>query len=454
MLGLGWLTLRQVQESLDHGRLEEAHRLLGMPEVQGHKGTAPLIRQLAEMFVGRAAQHLRHENLTAAWNDLRKAEQLGGSGSDTDRLRQEVTKRGLAEAQKLLDAGEPSRAAEAVAQLKHETTPVADVQLVEEVSKGWCLARDLATRGEYALALETVERVHRLLPRSVIPLERFRYELRERRPVFADLLVKLHEAVDQHRWRDVISLSDQALGLAPQHGETRKARARAWKAVEPAPTPGAALQDEPTISKRFLLWIDGAGGFLVCLGSRVTLGQAAPDGHAEVPMFADIARAHATITRDSEGYILEAVRPVQVNGQPTDKALLQPGDRITLGNCCQLQFRQPVPVSATARLDLVSGHRLPLAVDGVILMADMLMLGPTDQAHVTIPELEKPVILFRQKDGLGVRHAGTFTVDGQACKERGALGPTAKVRGDDIAFAVEPVIGRIQNSEFRIQNSE
>jgi hypothetical protein len=30
-------------------------------------------------------------------------------------------------------------------------------------------------------------------------------------------------------------------------------------------------------------------------------------------------------------------------------------------------------------------------------------------------------------------------VDGQNCKERGTLGPASKVRGDDIAFAVETV---------------
>jgi hypothetical protein len=163
----------------------------------------------------------------------------------------------------------------------------------------------------------------------------------------------------------------------------------------------------------------------------------------DVPLFADISRTHAALTRDSEGYLLEAVRAVQVNGQPTEKALLQPGDRITLGSCCQFQFRQPVPVSATARLDLVSGHRLPLTVDGVILMADTLVLGPGSQAHVTIPDLQQPVILFRQKGGLGVRCSGNLTVDGQSCRERGVLGPASQVRGDDFAFAVETLGAKI-----------
>jgi hypothetical protein len=130
---------------------------------------------------------------------------------------------------------------------------------------------------------------------------------------------------------------------------------------------------------------------------------------------------------------------VLVNGQGAEKCLLEPGDRITLGSSCQLQFSQPVPVSTSARLDLVSGHRLPLTVDAIILMADTLVLGAGAQAHVTVPDLAQSVILFRQKEGIGVRCARGLTIDGQACAERGTLGLTSRVRGDDFAFAVEPV---------------
>ena len=40
---------------------------------------------------------------------------------------------------------------------------------------------------------------------------------------------------------------------------------------------------------------------------------------------------------------------------------------------------------------------------------------------------------------MAVRHSGNLTVDGQTCKERGVLGPSSRVTGDDFAFAVEPV---------------
>src|SRR5687767_194677 len=113
----------------------------------------------------------------------------------------------------------------------------------------------------------------------------------------------------------------------------------------------------PQPSPRLLLWIDGVGGFLVCLGQRLKLGQVNLDAMPDVPLLADISRHHATLQRDPEGYFLEAVRTVQVNGQPVERGFLRHDDRLTLGKACQLLFRQPVPVSASARLDVVSGHR-------------------------------------------------------------------------------------------------
>jgi hypothetical protein len=443
MLGIGWLTLRQAQEALQSGRLEEAQRLLSLPETQGHKGSSQLWQQLAQGYTERGRQNLKHDEVEAAWKDLLQAEKTGACDSGAARLRQELTRLGLAEARKLLEAGEPGRAVEALAPLNKGSARQADVQLMEEAAKGWNLARDLAARGEFALAQETVERVRPLLPGPPQALERFRNDLHERGRTFAALLVQLHEAADHQQWREVVQLSEQVLAQAPQHAEARKARSRAWRAIEPVAATRARTAEEPDVRKRFLLWVDGVGGYLVCLATRVTLGQAAPDAYVDVPLFADVSRTHAALTRDPEGYLLEALRPIQVNGRPTEKALLQPGDQITLGTRCQFQFRQPVPVSATARLDLTSGHRLPLAVDGVLLMADTLVLGPNSHAHVTIGHLEQPVVLFRQKDGLGIRYTGSFTVDGLPCRERATIGSSARVTGDEFSFAVEPVGARM-----------
>ena len=79
----------------------------------------------------------------------------------------------------------------------------------------------------------------------------------------------------------------------------------------------------------FYLWIDGVGGYLVCLNNRITLGQATPDAAVDVPLLADVSRLHATLTRDPEGYLLHALRPARVNGRTVGKGVAsqwRPGD--------------------------------------------------------------------------------------------------------------------------------
>jgi hypothetical protein len=187
----------------------------------------------------------------------------------------------------------------------------------------------------------------------------------------------------------------------------------------------------------FALWIDGVGGYLVCLSHRVTLGQALTENPVDIALIADVSRHHATIQRDPEGYFLEAVRKVQMNGKKIDKALLRSTDRITLGNSCQLQFWQPVPVSTSARLDIVSGHRFAEPVQAAILMADTLVIGPSTQSHIQVPDMTQPLILFRTKSGLAARWPGEMQIAGKTVRDRGPLEPGTTLATDQISLALE-----------------
>ena len=192
-------------------------------------------------------------------------------------------------------------------------------------------------------------------------------------------------------------------------------------------------------ASQYLLWVDGVGGYLVCLSHRVTLGQASPPATVDIPILADVSRHHATIQRDPEGYFLEAVRKVQVNGQAVEKVFLRSADRVTLGGSCQMQFWQPVPVSTSARLDLVSGHRFLHPVNAVVLMADTLVIGPGGQAHVPAPDMTQPLIVFRNKGKLAVRWPGRLQIDGQNHSEKGPLEPGSTIVTDQITLALEAV---------------
>jgi hypothetical protein len=189
---------------------------------------------------------------------------------------------------------------------------------------------------------------------------------------------------------------------------------------------------------RFLLWVDAVGGFLVCLDDQVVLGRAGPDSHADVPLMGDLSRNHATLVRNSESYVLRAHHPSFVNGKPVaDQAVLRDGDVIRLGSTVELEFRQPSPMSATARLSILSRHRLPVAVDGVLLMAETCIVSSALQAHISAPALDNPVVLYRQAGVLWCRAAGAFDVDGRTCASRAPLTLQSSVLGDGFSFSLE-----------------
>ncbi len=452
MFGLAWLAIRQVREALHQGRLDEAHRVLTQPSLRDHRAAGELLAQLVRALVNRGEGQLKLDDVEGAWRDLLLAEQLQTTDKGVLRLRQVLLRLGIAEARALLEAGDPRRAEEAIARLRERRARSAELQVLDEAARDWQQAAAWAERGEYALALDTVERVRRRWLHRPETFEHFVDNLERDRKLFPGLLMELHEATDAGRWRDAIERAEQVLTLAPHHTEARKARTRAWKAIEPVtialPSPAPSSNGETlacdNLPPRFLLWIDGVGGYLVCMGARLTFGQAIHDGHVDIPLVADVSRLHASLTRDAEGYVLEAVRPIQVNGRDTTRALLQTGDRITMGASCQLQFRLPTPMSLSGRLDLVSGHRLPLSVDGILLMADTLILGDGPQTHVNVPDLKQSLVLFRKKDSLGIRHGGKLLVNGRKSDERSMLGDLhATVSGENISFAIEPVAARL-----------
>jgi hypothetical protein len=454
MFGTAWLTLKQIREALNTGQLEEASRLLAQNGVRGHKRAFELQQQVVKGFLDRAERHLRAEAVPAAWEDLRLAELLAPHEPAVERFRQTLLRLGMAEVRAALEAGRPGRAAEAIARLRDRGAKTQEIHPLDEAARNWLLAREAADAGEFVLALQNVERIRKILPPPTTGLDDYRNQLVLRHEAFQKAILNLHDALEGRRWREVVQSADAVMTVAPQSADARKARAEAWKAIEPDTTqPGTPVLSSPGTAapikdskagdpRRLLLWIDGVGGYLICLTGRITLGQASGEAPVDVPLLADVSRMHATISRDTEGYLIEAARPVLVNGQPQTRAPLLPGDRVTLGASCQFLFQKPVPISATAKLEMVSGHRLPLSVSAVLLMADSLVLGPGPQAHVSIPDRNENIVLFRHADGIGIRCPGDFTIDGKRCKDRGLMGLQATAQGADFAMSIEPA-GRI-----------
>ena len=193
-------------------------------------------------------------------------------------------------------------------------------------------------------------------------------------------------------------------------------------------------------NSRSLLWVDAVGGFLVCTGDDVVLGQPVPGSDVDIPIRGDLSRRHAVIHRDGEGYLIEPVRLVAVNSRPiTRVTTLHDGDLVKLGDSVELRFRRPHPLSHTARLDFVSFHRTQPATDGVLLLSDSCILGPNDACHVVCPRWSHEVVIYRHGDGLACRSPKGLKIDGIEHRGRGPLAERSQVGGSDWSFSVEPV---------------
>ena len=192
-------------------------------------------------------------------------------------------------------------------------------------------------------------------------------------------------------------------------------------------------------ASRFLLWVDAVGGFLVCTGDVVRLGQAIPGSDVELPLQADVSRLHATIRRDAGGYVLEAHRDVRVNERPIDGATsMSDGCLVEFGKV-QMRFSQPHPLSATARLDLVSHHQTRPSTTAVLLMAETCVLGPDSRSHVVCRQWTDEVVLARQERELLCRASGAFEIGGVRHEKRGLATPNCRVVGENFSLSLEQI---------------
>lgn len=201
---------------------------------------------------------------------------------------------------------------------------------------------------------------------------------------------------------------------------------------------------------RFLLWIDSVGGYLVCLGDVVTLGQPGCGPDVDVPILGDVSRRHARIRRDGEGYLIEAMREVRVDGRRVETvSSLVDGNTIDLGQGVRMVFRRPNALSATARLDFASRHHTEPRTDAVLLMADACVLGPKRHSHVVCPDWPRELILYRHQGRLYCRTAGGMEIDGVRYVDRGGpLAPNCQIVCERFSLGLEAFGGNTRRSGF------
>lgn len=455
--------LRQAEDAVARGQLDEASRILAQGELRLFQPSRQLQAELAQKLAQRGRERATRGETQAGWRDWETAVSLGAAAQSVEQLEAALVEQSLAEAAGYLAASQPQLALTrldelgrrrgelpAARKLRHAAGKVEAALASERQGK----FTDAELHWESAMALEP----------QLTTLTTRRDAARRNAAQWRGLSHKLHEllaAAEPRRWNEVLTLADEMLALAPEDAPARDARRRAWAAVGtplpdsaapprravPPPLPGAApkpvaasLATQP--GERCLLWVDAVGGYLVCWGDTVVIGQPSSQHPVDVPILADLSTRHAVIRRSGEGYVLEPVRAARVDGRPAEgPVMLTDGSTIELGEAVKLRFRRPHALSATARLEFLSRHRTQPPTDGVLLAAESLVLGPSTQSHVVCPSWSNDAVLFRSQGRLHCRMAGALEIDGKLYEGAGPLTPTSRVVNDEAAFSLEPWTG-------------
>ncbi len=462
------LKLREAEEAYRAGRFQDAGKLLKDHELNGFLPAQQLLAKVADQLAHRGRNQLARGESRAGWQDLEMAMHWGANQELLGAAREDFVRHVLEESESLIAAGEPTTALDRLRELDRHHAANADVRALKQVAQKMEGADRLARSGKFAEAEQMIAGAVALRPGSGA-LTAARQACLAKGAECRKQLEDLHAAMLAEQWTKVLSTSEAILALAPAHEQARDARRRAWQAVgigvASAPvsprraTPTAfaearypreirmasvedfsAASENDGSDERFVLWVDGVGGFLVCTADTVTLGQPGPGANTDIAILGDLSRNHAKIRRGGEGYLLEPVREVIVNGRPVSApTTLTDGALIDLGGGVKLRFRRPHALSATARLEFLSRHRTVPAVDAVLLMSDSCVLGPGPNSHVVCRDWKQDVVLSRHDGQLYCRTKGRLEVNGVCCEGRSPVERNAQIAGDDFSLSLEQV---------------
>jgi hypothetical protein len=458
--------LREAQIALDQGRLEEAGRILTTDDLPTYLPAQQMLALVNNRLAKRSAEQAEAGDFATAWRDLELARLRGGETSDWLVGQKQVVELALADVVRHLQASDFVGAISRIDSLEKRQVGGGVLQTLREVTRRLDSAHKLSQRGKFTEAEDQLNAAATLRPDLALIDEQKRTctQRAERSRILSE---QLHKALGLTDWSQVLSLATELLEIAPENRLGRDARKRAWAEVgatvgdsrrfgetqywngTPVADGGRARQtdagdvavlDQPR-KPRFLLWIDAVGGYLVCLGDEIVVGQAAPNSQVDVAIQADISRRHIKIRREGEGYVIEPLADqVKVEGRPINSpALISDGDEIELGQGVRLRFRKPHVLSASARLEMVSRHRLHPFVDAALLMAESCVLGPKWQNHVVCRDWQGDVVLYRQDSQIFCRAMESLEIDGQLQEGRGKIRPNSRVAGSDFSFTLEPL---------------
>lgn len=461
--------LKEAETALQQGRLEHSAAILQQDDLLSYLPIQQLLAQTAVAAGRRAVQRAELGEFDAAWRDLELAKQWAGETNEYFAVQRAVVEAALGDVVKSLAADDAAGAQQRLDALGRRQVKIVALDSLREVARRLQSAAKLRERAQFPEAIEQLQAAVALRP-DLPQLEELLKKTREAAEQARVAQEQLHVALTAQDWTNTLALAEQLLQISPQSRLARNARRQAWSEVggqlgdsrvarETQPwasslTPLRDDDDEGTRGARFLLWVDAVGGYLVCLGDEIVIGQAHPGNQVDVPIQADIRRRHVSIRRQGEGYVLDPLAArenlpgsaatrqgrVRIDGKEIKTpVLLNDGDEFELGEGVRLRFRKPHALSASARLEILSNHRTHPFADAILLMAESAVLGPKWQNHVICRDWTTDVVLYRQEENLFCRAMQSLEIDGRLQEGRGRLNVRSRVVGPDFSLSLEPV---------------
>jgi hypothetical protein len=470
---------QQAQAAWTAGNLEDAAAHLAAIDATAGGAVARLAAEVAEQLARRALERAAEGALPRALSDLQWALKVGGRTPLWQQLACAVVEAALQQAIRQWAEGNVQAPRETLTTLAQASDLPLRLAALTEAAGRLELAHRLARKGKFIEAQRQLAAVQAFAPHAQ-PLAEASRRFQQQAQSLAPLVEQLRSALVAEAWSAVLPTSDQVLAMAPDHPLALAAQQRAWTmlgtrphlssdaddtvkrdegprrpceaqgpaAASPAdppridrsplpalPSPGAAPR--PT---RLMLWVDGVGSYLVLLSGQVTIGPASLAASVDLPIQADLSRRHARIVRRQEAYWLEPLRGRVEHGgvMLAEPFPLADGQELLLGGRVRLRFRQPHPLSCTARLELISGHRTVPLADGVILLAHTCILGPDGRSHVVCRDSDQPLFLTHEPGGILKCHSQErFEVDGRPWEAHTPLHLPARVTCGAISFFLE-----------------
>ena len=194
--------------------------------------------------------------------------------------------------------------------------------------------------------------------------------------------------------------------------------------------------NESTWPDSFHWWIDSIGSYLVFTKPRIRIGQAGSKEN-DIAILGDLSSHHADLVASASGILLVPQAPTTVNGKPGDSFLLRDKDRIRLRGV-ELIYHRPSPWGMTSRLEIASKHRLPMSMDGIILLGETCSVGPRPDAVIST-EWDFPIYFNWYQGKYWVRGPEDLMVDGKPTQGCAPLEPHSQIRGNWGSFRWEPI---------------